>query len=136
MSTAESIGSLAPTTAATPLADPPRLEVVEGTTPEPVQHFSIVIGRRAGTVVVNVHGDLDMARAGQLGNILVDLIDGQGNLSIVVDLHDATTSDPDSLSVFVDAAERARRRGGSVEVDAGDGLELRGLDHFVGLAGD
>ena len=133
MSTAESIGSLAPTTAVTPLVEAPRLEIVNTVLPEPVRHFSIVIGRRLGTVVVNVHGELDMARAGQLGNILVDLIDGQGNLSLVVDLHDATTSDPDSLSVFVDAAERARRRGGVVELDGGDGLSLRGLDHFIGL---
>ncbi len=101
------------------------------------QHFSIVIGRQLGTVVVTVHGDLDMTRAGHLGNILADLIDGQGNLSVVVDLHDATTSDPDSLLVFIDAAERARRRGGRVLLTEphptlGEALELRGLDHFVG----
>ena len=101
------------------------------------QHFSIVIGRQLGTVVVTVHGDLDMTRAGHLGNILADLIDGQGNLSVVVDLHDATTSDPDSLLVFTDAAERARRRGGTVLLNEppptlGEALELRGLDRFVG----
>ncbi len=101
------------------------------------QHFSIVIGRQLGTVVVTVHGDLDITRAGHLGNILADLIDGQGNLSVVVDLHDATTSDPDSLLVFTDAAERARRRGGTVLLNEppltlGEALELRGLDRFVG----
>ncbi len=103
----------------------------------PVTHFSIVIGRQLGTVVVTVHGDLDSSRAGHLGNILADLIDGQGNLSVVVDLHDATTTDPDSLLVFTDAAERARRRGGTVVLNGpnptlGEELELRGLDHFVG----
>lgn len=105
--------------------------------PAPAPHYSIVIGRRLGTVVVTVHGELDMARAGNLGNILADLIDGQGNLSLVVDLHDATTNEPDSLLVFTDAAERARRRGGTVRLDEphptlGEALQLRGLDHFIG----
>ncbi len=106
--------------------------------PVPVPHFSIVIGRRAGTVVVTVHGEVDMLRAGHLGHILADLIDGQGNLSLVVDLHDATASDPDSLSVFVEAVERARQRGGTVTLaePAGrlrEALQLRGLDNFVGV---
>ena len=109
--------------------------------PLPAPHFSIVIGRRLGTVVVTVHGQLDMTRAGHLGNILADLIDGQGNLSVVVDLHDATTSEPDSLLVFTEAAERARRRGGTVLLNEphptlGEALQLRGLDHFVGTQRD
>ena len=124
-----------------PIADRPVLSPVP-TFPDPeantpVQHFSIVIGRQLGTVVVTVHGDLDVARAGHLGNILADIIDGQGNLSVVVDLRDATTSDPDSLLVFTEAAERARRRGGTVLLNEphptlGEALQLRGLDHFVG----
>ncbi|HEX2047118.1 MAG TPA: STAS domain-containing protein [Acidimicrobiales bacterium] len=127
------------------VAHPPSLSAVAPldepaevtTAPEPPSHFSIVIGRRLGTVVVTVHGELDMARAGHLGNILADLIDGQGNLSVVVDLHEATTTEPDSLLVFIDAAERARRRGGTVLLNEphptlGDALQLRGLDHFVG----
>ena len=105
----------------------------------PAPHFSIVIGRQLGTVVVTVHGELDMTRAGHLGNILADLIDGQGNLSVVVDLHDATTNEPDTLLVFTEAAERARRRGGTVLLNEphptlGKALQLRGLDHFVGSA--
>lgn len=119
---------------------PPLSSVPAHADPEPntpVQHFSIVIGRQLGTVVVTVHGDLDVGRAGHLGNILADIIDGQGNLSVVVDLHDATTSDPDSLLVFTEAAERARRRGGTVLLNEphptlGESLQLRGLDHFVG----
>ena len=53
---------------------------------------SIVIGRFRGTVVVTVHGDLGPTRAAHLGLMLTDLIDGQGNLSLVVDLHDATAT--------------------------------------------
>ncbi len=104
---------------------------------DPHHHFSIVIRRNLGTVVITVHGELDISRAGHLGHILADIIDGQGNLSVVVDLHDATTSDPDSLWVFTDAAERARRRGGKVlltepPLPLGEALQLRGLDLFVG----
>ncbi len=86
--------------------------------------------------MVTVHGELDVTRAAHLGSILSDLIDGQGNLSITVDLHDATASDADSLWVFSEAAERARRRGGTVRLNEPpaplhQGLQLRGVDHFV-----
>ncbi len=97
---------------------------------------SIVVGRYLGTVVVTVHGVLDLTRASHLGNILADLIDGQGNLSIVVDLQDATATDADSLSVFTEAAERARRRGGTMRLNEPptplyQALELRGLAEFL-----
>lgn len=97
---------------------------------------SIVVGRCQGTVVVTVHGELDLPKAAHLGATLADLIDGQGNLSVVVDLHDATGSDPDCLSVLVEAAERARRRGGRIELNEPPGslrsaLQLRGLEEFV-----
>ena len=98
---------------------------------------SIVVSRNRGTVVVTVHGELDLSRAGDLGTTLADLIDGQGNLSVVVDLHNATASDADCLWVFTDAAERARRHGGMIKVSEPPGpiysaLQLRGLDNFVG----
>ena len=98
---------------------------------------SIVVSRNRGTVVVTVSGELDLPRAGDLGAMLADLIDGQGNLSVVVDLHDATASDADCLWVFTDAAERARRHGGMIKVSGPpaplySALQLRGLDNFVG----
>ena len=107
--------------------------LVTGPAPAP---SSIVIRRFLGTVVVTVQGPLDITRAGQLGDILADLIDGQGNLSVTVDLHDATASDADCLSVFVEAAERARRRGGKVRLNdppepIQEALQLRGVDQFV-----
>lgn len=105
---------------------------------QPAESAAIVVGRQDGTVLVTVHGVLDLERAGQLGVILGDLIDGQGNLSIVVDLRRATAGDPDSLWVFTDAAERAQRRGGTMILNGPppvvqNALELRGLDAFVGL---
>ena len=98
---------------------------------------SIVVSRNRGTVVVTVRGELDLPRAGDLGAMLADLIDGQGNLSVVVDLHDATAKDADCLWVFTEAAERARRHGGMIRVSEPpaplySALQLRGLDNFAG----
>lgn len=76
----------------------------------------IVVSRYQGTVVVTIHGDLDGPRAGDLGYMLADLIDGQGNRSIIVDLHDATAVDPRWLSVFTDAVARACRRGATLSL--------------------
>lgn len=75
---------------------------------------SIVIGRYRGTVVVTVHGDLGPTRAAHLGLMLTDLIDGQGNLSLIVNLRDATATDTASVSVFADAAERVSGHGGVI----------------------
>lgn len=89
-----------------------------------------------GTVVVTVHGQLDASRAAHLGIILADLIDGQGNLSITLDLHDATADDADSLWVFREAAERAWRRGGNIGLNQPpallhEALRVGGLGHIV-----
>jgi len=117
----------------------PRIgEAEAGSEVAPLGGAAIVVGRYQGTVVVTVHGVLDIEKAGQLGGILVDLIDGQGNMSIVVDLHHARAGDADSLWVFADAAERAQRRGASMSLNAPppivqNVLQLRGLDDFVGI---
>jgi anti-anti-sigma factor len=96
----------------------------------------IVVGRDQATVVVTVHGELDPPRAAQLGQVLADLIDGQGNLSLAVDLHDAIAADA-PLSVFADAADRTRRHGGAITLSRPPALlhqALReaGLDHLLG----
>jgi anti-anti-sigma factor len=99
-------------------------------------HCSIAIGRALGTVVVTVHGELDTAGTAYLGRILADLIDFQGNLSVVVDLHDTIATDADTVGVFVDAAEQARRRGAALTLHKPpaalyEALRLRGLDVLV-----
>jgi anti-anti-sigma regulatory factor len=95
----------------------------------------IVIGRYQATVVVTVHGDIDHPRAAHLGHVLADLIDGQGNLSLLVDLHDAG-ADASHVSVFADADERARLRGGSIVLSKPpaplqEALRRQGLGHLV-----
>ena len=99
-------------------------------------HFSIAIGRALGTVVVTVHGELDGPGARHLGSVLADIIDGQGNLAVVVDLHDTIASDTSGLSVLAAASERASRHGGVLSLsDPPDALYQAlvpmGLDRFV-----
>jgi anti-anti-sigma factor len=96
----------------------------------------IVIGRYQATVVVTVHGELDHPRAAHLGHVLADLIDGQGNLSLLVDLHDANAADARHLAVFAVAAERVLRHGGSIALSKSpdalrEALRQNGLGHLV-----
>lgn len=74
---------------------------------------SVVIGRRQEAVFVTVRGELGPFDAQQLDRMLADLIDGQGNKSLTVDLRDATPSDDEGLTALViaSAAQRAQRRG-------------------------
>ncbi|MGH9156921.1 MAG: STAS domain-containing protein [Acidimicrobiales bacterium] len=106
------------------------------TTTTPSARFSIAISRALGTVVVTVHGDLDVPGAGHLSSVLADLIDGQGNLAVMIDLHDASAVDASGVSVLASAAERARRRGGNLSLcDPAEvlyqALQLRGLGALV-----
>lgn len=102
----------------------------------PIAGSTIAVARSAGTVVVTIRGRIDAQASEHLGGILADLIDGQGNMSVVVDLCEATATDPDCLWMLTEAAERAHRRGATMRLDAApaeitSALELRGLDVFV-----
>jgi anti-anti-sigma factor len=106
--------------------------------PAPATHdgAKVVVGRYQRTVIVTVHGGLDHPRAADLGHILSDLIDGQGNLSLVVDLSDAADAGAAWVSVFAEASERARRRGGAITLSKppallNQALHDGGLDHLV-----
>ena len=72
-----------------------------------------VIGRALGTVVVTVHGELVGGDWAELAGLLVDLIDGQGNLSLVVDVGDVDAIDESAARVLAGAASRVARRGGA-----------------------
>jgi hypothetical protein len=72
----------------------------------------VVVGRYQGTVMVTVHGELDPPKVAHLNLLLNDLIDGQGNVSVIVDLQDATAAagDPDSVEMFAAQATHGHRR--------------------------
>ena len=82
---------------------------------------SFDITRRQRAVVVSVHGTLDLAGSTRIGALLGDLIEGQGNLSVGVDLRDVVHLDPAGLGVLSVAASIARRRGGELHVTGSSG---------------
>ncbi len=86
---------------------------------EAADDLTVAISRTSTTVVVTVAGCLDAASARVLDGLLRDLIVGQGNLSLTVDLRDASVVDPASLAVIRTAAQLAARRGGAVTVADG-----------------
>lgn len=76
--------------------------------------FSLVFGRALGKVIVSIQGPVDAQTAPQLRHRLVDLIDGQGNRHVVLELSATTRVDPAGLSVFVDAHKRMHRIAGEL----------------------
>ncbi|MBW3546797.1 MAG: MEDS domain-containing protein [Actinobacteria bacterium] len=72
--------------------------------------------RRHGVVVVTVHADFDLACSSRLGAALGDLIDGQGNLNVGVDLSRAATIDPAALGVLAAGEKLARHHGATLTV--------------------
>ncbi len=71
---------------------------------------SIAVRRALGRVVVTVQGELDRQRATILERVLSDLIEGQGNLHVVVHLTDVDPGDPLAVSALRLPADQARCR--------------------------
>jgi anti-anti-sigma factor len=78
--------------------------------------FSLVFSRAMATVIVHVYGPLDARTAPELKHRLVDVIDGQGNRRMVLDLRKTTRVDAVGFAVMVDALRRQTRRGGDLVV--------------------
>lgn len=101
----------------------------------PPPNLSLVVGRDVGTVVVTVGGELAPSGCELLQGVLTDLIEGQGNLTVAVDVGNAIV-EPDALVVFIDAARRARRHGARFVVkepptDIREALQSGGFDDLV-----
>lgn len=113
-----------------------------GVTPAPVvRPFSFTISRAMGTVVVTTHGVLDQDSARSLGDVLVDLIDHQGNLAVVIDVADLHLSDHMCVVPLATAASAAGRRGGVLSfADPSEAVEraltLTGLAGLVAMTTD
>ncbi len=74
----------------------------------------LTIGRALGKVVVTMRGTLDAETAPELRDRLVDLIDGQGNRQLVLELGEITAIDRAGIAVLVDALKRLQRNAGSL----------------------
>jgi len=82
--------------------------------PSNESRFSLVFGRSLGRVVIEIGGSLDATTSGQLKHRLADLIEGQGNRQLVIDLRETTLVDSRGLAVMVDARKRIQRNAGSM----------------------
>ena len=99
--------------------------------------FSLVFSRALGRVVVQVQGALDSDSAPALEDRLLDVIDGQGNRQVVLDLRRATAIDAAGLSVVADALERMDHYGGELLLSGPtsaveERLRAAGLEEFFG----
>jgi anti-anti-sigma factor len=79
-------------------------------------NLSFDIARRRDGVVLTVHGDVDRAASTRLGAVLADLIEGQGNLTVTLDLQGVSSLDPAALGAFTVAGRLASQRGGQLTV--------------------
>lgn len=67
-----------------------------------------------GVVLVTAHGHLGASDADVLRPVLGDLIEGQGNLKVVLDVHDVSGIDGSSLQALVGAVDAAAQLGGEL----------------------
>ena len=93
--------------------------------------FSLVFSRALGKVIVHVHGSVDLVTAEELRHRLADVIDGQGNRHLVVDLKAMISIDSAGFAVLVDAVKRMHRHGGEL-VLSGPTIDVR---HALDAAG-
>ena len=103
--------------------------------------FTFDIARALGTVVVTARGTLDAHGARALRHVLEDLIESQGNMDVVVDLHDVVDVDVRCLDVFVTAHGWAVLRGSALSLTGArrrvaQALEETGVSGLVKVTSD
>ena len=89
----------------------------------------------AGWTVVNVYGELDVATAPQLRELLIDLV-GDGANRLVLDLDGVDFLDSTGLGTIISALKRARTHGGDIRLVCTQPrikrlFEITGLDKVV-----
>ena len=62
------------------------------------RRFYVAVGRALGTVVVTVHGNIDVEGCHVLHRLVRDLVEDQGNLDVVLDLWDVDDIDPSQVA--------------------------------------
>jgi anti-anti-sigma factor len=86
------------------------------------------IRREPDGIVVRLRGELDSATATTFRAVLADLIEGQGNRHLTLDVRDLDFSDSAGIGALVATAKRARTRGGDLRLAHPTDAALRLLD--------
>lgn len=102
----------------------------------PVTAVPLVIWRAEDAVVVALRTDLDRHACEILGPVLTDLIEGQGNLVVLLDMRATRMVESEALGILRLASEQAGRRGGTFGVarpsaDARWALDKAGLGELI-----
>ena len=113
-----------------------RPRVARGSAPP---SFALDFSRRGRDVTVAVRGEVDGVSTGILRTLLLDVVDGQGNLSVTVDLSGMTFIGSAGLGVFLEMHRLAVERGGSFVLrnprpSAAKVFEIVGLREILSIA--
>ena len=86
-----------------------------------------------------VHGEVDPHSARILRALLLDVVEGQGNLSVTLDMSDVTFIDSAGLTVLLELHGRAVERGGrfvlhNARPSTARMFEITGLNQILRLA--
>lgn len=83
---------------------------------EQVQPWPVV--RALGRIIVTPSGSVDALAATRLRSLLADLIEGQGNLEVVVDAMYLASIDGTGVKVLREATRRMAERGGTLVISS------------------
>lgn len=78
--------------------------------------FGITVSREDSVVIVSVEGALDAETSPTLRNILSDLVDSQGNLSLVIDLSSLSFLESTAIGVICTLERTLAARNGELVV--------------------
>ncbi|MDQ3896954.1 MAG: STAS domain-containing protein [Actinomycetota bacterium] len=86
-----------------------------------------------------MRGEVDRQSSDVLRRLLLDVVEGQGNLSVALDLSEMTFIDSSGLSMFLEMHGRAVERGGSFVLQnprpsASRMFEIVGLNRILEIA--
>ena len=98
------------------------------------RHFALDFSRRGPSVTVAVRGEVDQVTSAVLRALLLDVVEGQGNLSVALDVSEMTFFDSSGLAMLLDMHRRAVERGGSFMLHNPRPSTIR-VFQLVGLSG-
>lgn len=97
------------------------------------QPRSIAISRALGKVIVTIQGRVDRDITSVLRELLVDLVDNQGNLDVALEFLGTSSIAVETAELIANAARRIRARGGALSI-SGPPPALRAMLDDGGLA--